>query len=74
VVLGLAMLVVTAGASIAADSPRTKIPFIGKSPDHGYGSRTYMHASGMLATCAERAANVDAVVMDGRRTPRGSTA
>lgn len=65
VVLGLAMLVLTAGASNAADVPQTKILFIGKNPDHGYGSHMYLHASGMLAACAELVPNVDAVVSNG---------
>lgn len=51
----------------AADAPapeKPKILFIGKNPDHPYGSHMYMHVSGVLAQCAELA-GAETVVSNG---------
>ena len=47
-----------------ADTP-TKILFIGKEPDHPYGSHMYMHVSGVLAKCVELTPGVEAIVSNG---------
>lgn len=44
---------------------KTKILFIGKNPDHPYGSHMYMHTSAMLAKCAELTPGVQTVVSNG---------
>lgn len=41
---------------------KTRILFIGKEPDHPWGSHMYLHASKVLARCAERSGNVETVV------------
>ena len=64
-VLGLVVLLLGHGMCGAADGPRTKILFIGKNPDHAYGSHMYMHTSGMLAACAELTGRVDPIVSNG---------
>jgi type 1 glutamine amidotransferase len=58
----LAVLGLTA---IAEDKPKTKILFIGKDPDHAYGTHMYMHTCGMLAKCVELTPGVEAVVSNG---------
>jgi type 1 glutamine amidotransferase len=47
------------------DQPKTKILFIGKNPDHAYGSHMYMHTCGMLAKCVELTSGVETVVSNG---------
>ncbi len=47
-----------------AESP-TKILFIGKEPDHPYGSHMYMHVGRVLAQCAELTPGVETVVSNG---------
>jgi hypothetical protein len=47
------------------DGPKTRILFIGKNPDHPYGSHMYMHTCGVLAKCVELTPNVEAVVSNG---------
>jgi type 1 glutamine amidotransferase len=48
-----------------ADAPRTKVLFIGKDPDHPYGTHMYMHVSKVLARCVELTPGVQAVVSNG---------
>jgi len=50
-------------ASLAA--PPTKVLFVGKQPDHPFGSHMYMHTCGMLAKCLERNGNIQSVVSSG---------
>jgi type 1 glutamine amidotransferase len=45
--------------------PEKKILFIGKNPDHAYGSHMYMLVSGMLGRCAELTPGVTTVVSNG---------
>ena len=58
-VLGLAV------EAAAQDKPKTKILFVGKNPDHPYGSHMYLHTCGMLAKCVEQSADVETVVSNG---------
>jgi type 1 glutamine amidotransferase len=46
-------------------SAKTKILFIGKNPDHPYGSHMYMHVSGVLAKCVELTPGVETAVSNG---------
>jgi hypothetical protein len=48
-----------------ADSKPTKILFIGKDPDHPYGSHMYMHTAGMLAKCLELTPGIETAVSNG---------
>ena len=60
------LLALTASSpALAQEKAKTKILFIGKNPDHPYGSHMYMHASGMLAKCAELTPGIDTVVANG---------
>jgi type 1 glutamine amidotransferase len=52
------------GFAPATESP-TRILFIGKDPDHPYGSHMYMHTSGVLARCVELTPGVEAAVSNG---------
>jgi len=51
--------------SAAEDTPPAKILFIGKQPDHPYGSHMYLHTCGMLAKCVELTPGVETVVSSG---------
>ena len=42
-----------------------KILFIGKQPDHPYGSHMYLHTCGVLAKCVELTEGVEAIVSNG---------
>lgn len=57
-------LLVLTGRGATADA-ETRILFIGKEPDHPYGSHMYMHACGVLAKCAELSPGVTTVVSRG---------
>ena len=46
-------------------SAKTRILFIGKDPDHPYGSHMYMHTCGVLAKCVELMPGVEAIVSKG---------
>ena len=61
----LVLLGFTVGPAAAADKPKTRILFIGKAPDHPYGSHMYLHICGMLAKCVELTPGVEAVVSNG---------
>ena len=49
-------------SSTAQATVKTKILFIGKDPDHPYGTHMYMHVSRVLGKCAEKAPGVEAVI------------
>ncbi|HVX10074.1 MAG TPA: ThuA domain-containing protein [Pirellulales bacterium] len=73
----LVMLVVALGAHLSlvvADerTDGTSVLFIGKQPDHPYGSHMYLHAGRMLSECL-RINGVKAVVSDGwpKEVPEG---
>jgi type 1 glutamine amidotransferase len=59
--LGIALLCV---ASVSA-AEKTKVLFIGKPPDHPYGSHMYLHTCGVLAKCVEQTEGVETAVSDG---------
>ncbi len=48
----------------AESDKQTKVLFIGKEPDHPWGSHMYLHASKLLAECVQRSGNVDTFVAD----------
>ncbi len=62
IVFAVALLLV--GHVAEAESP-TKILFIGKEPDHPYGSHMYMHVGRVLAQCAELTPGVETVISNG---------
>ncbi|MSR33008.1 MAG: hypothetical protein EXR99_16065 [Gemmataceae bacterium] len=64
-VLGLALALLFPLALAAGEKPTVKILFIGKDPDHAFGSHMYMHASGMLAQCARLTPGIETVVSNG---------
>ncbi|MGD9856982.1 MAG: ThuA domain-containing protein [Planctomycetaceae bacterium] len=57
------LILAVAGVAIA-ETP-TRILFIGKEPDHPYGSHMYMHVGRVLAKCAELTPGVETVVSNG---------
>lgn len=52
-------------ASIRAAEPKAKVLFIGKQPDHPYGTHMYLHTCEMLAKCLELTDGVETVVSNG---------
>ncbi|MGE3806391.1 MAG: ThuA domain-containing protein [Gemmataceae bacterium] len=50
---------------MAEDKAKTKILFIGKNPDHAYGTHMYMHTCEMLAKCVALTPGVEGVVSNG---------
>jgi Trehalose utilisation len=63
VVLGVFLLGI--GLARGEEKAKTKILFIGKDPDHPYGSHMYMYTCGVLARCVEQMPGVEAVVSKG---------
>ena len=63
--VALALLLAAAISAAAEDKPKAKILFIGKPPDHPYGSHMYLHTCGMLAKCAERTPGVETAQSSG---------
>jgi type 1 glutamine amidotransferase len=63
--LAVCFLALAGGLASAEEKPKTRILFIGKDPDHPYGSHMYMHTCGMLAKCVELTPDVEAVVSNG---------
>ena len=61
--LGVGLLVATT-ATCAADE-KAKVLFVGKQPDHPYGTHMYLHTCGMLAKCLALTDGVETVVSDG---------
>jgi type 1 glutamine amidotransferase len=59
------LLAVGGGVAVADDKPKTKVLFIGKDPDHPYGSHMYLHTCGVLARCVQLTPGVEAVVSNG---------
>jgi type 1 glutamine amidotransferase len=51
-------------AESQTDGPK-KVLFVGKQPDHPFGTHMYMHTCGMLAKCLEQNGNIQAVVSQG---------
>ena len=60
--IALAILLLCHGPLAAQDA---KILFVGKDPDHPYGSHMYMHTCVMLAKCVERNKGATGVVSKG---------
>jgi type 1 glutamine amidotransferase len=58
-------LMLHAGVAAAEEKPKTIVLFIGKDPDHPYGSHMYLHTCGMLGKCVELTPGVEAAVSNG---------
>jgi type 1 glutamine amidotransferase len=63
--LAVAVLCLLSGGTFAEEPAKAKILFIGKEPDHPYGSHMYLHALGVLAKCAEKSPGVETFVSKG---------
>jgi type 1 glutamine amidotransferase len=63
--LALTLALLVSGQALAQEKSKTRILFLGKDPDHPYGSHMYMHAVGVLAKCAELTPGIEAVVSNG---------
>lgn len=58
------LMVFACAATCEADS-QTKILFVGKQPDHPFGTHMYLHTCGMLAKCLALNGDIETVVSDG---------
>ncbi len=63
--LSVALVLLTGGPGQGEEQPRSKILFLGKNPDHPYGSHMYLHTCGMLARCVELTPGLEAIVSNG---------
>src|SRR5262245_45054668 len=63
--LAVGLLLLAGGTGAAEEKAKTRVLFIGKDPDHPFGSHMYMHTCGVLAKCVERTPGVEAVVSNG---------
>ena len=55
--------------TVLAEAP-AKVLFVGKQPDHPYGSHMYLHTCEMLAKCLALNGGIESVVSDGWPTDR----
>ncbi len=60
----IALLVLLTTVSAQAES-KTKVLFVGKQPDHPFGTHMYLHTSEMLAKCLKLNGDIETVVSDG---------
>ena len=58
-------MIAAPGDEIPKDRDNAKILFIGKEPDHPYGSHMYLHSCQMLAQCVELKHGVQTIVASG---------
>lgn len=61
----LALVCSVAALPTVQAEPAAKILFVGKQPDHPFGTHMYLHTCGMLAKCLEQNAEVECIVSDG---------
>lgn len=61
----ISLLTLLLGVVPAVAQSPTKIHFIGKEPDHPFGTHMYMHTCGMLAKCVALTPGVKATVSSG---------
>lgn len=61
----LGALILLSGMAFAEEKAKTKILFIGKEPDHPYGSHMYMHTCGVLAKCVELTPGIETTISQG---------
>jgi type 1 glutamine amidotransferase len=59
------LLLFAASAAFGQSNVKTKILFIGKNPDHPYGSHMYLHTCGILAKCVELTPGIETTVSNG---------
>jgi len=63
ILFGLAVLV--AGATDCKAETKAKVLFVGKKPDHPFGSHMYLHTCGVLAKCLAQTEGVETIVSNG---------
>lgn len=61
----LLLLTAVAGEKCGAADEPAQVLFIGKQPDHPFGTHMYLHTGEMLARCLERSGRVETIVSDG---------
>ena len=61
----LVLMFLAGGLAFGAEKAKTRILFIGKNPDHPYGSHMYLHTCGVLAKCVELTPGIETVVSNG---------
>lgn len=64
-ILALACFVSTCAATNCQAGDKTKVLFIGKQPDHPFGTHMYLHTCQMLAKCLALNGDIQTVVSDG---------
>lgn len=61
----LALLMTWMGVPAVQAEPKAKVLFVGKQPDHPFGTHMYLHTCGMLSKCLSAGGDVETVVSDG---------
>lgn len=59
------LLILLAKASICQAEKSPKVLFVGKQPDHPFGTHMYLHTCDMLAKCLSLDTEIETVVSDG---------
>lgn len=57
--------ILLASASVCQAQAGPKVLFVGKQPDHPFGTHMYLHTCGMLAKCLSLETEIETVVSDG---------
>ncbi|MHC4876058.1 MAG: ThuA domain-containing protein [Planctomycetota bacterium] len=58
-------IVLLLSVSSAQADTKTKVLFVGKQPDHPFGTHMYLHTCGMLAKCLSLNGEIESIVSDG---------
>ena len=61
----LVVVFVFTSIGIAEAGPKTKVVFVGKEPDHPFGTHMYMHTGNMLSKCLALTNGVETIVSQG---------
>jgi len=64
-ICGLAIVLLVAATTTVGAEPTAKILFVGKQPDHPFGTHMYLHTCEMLAKCLALNGDIETVVSDG---------
>jgi type 1 glutamine amidotransferase len=59
------LILLACGVTAAEEKAAAKILFVGKNPDHPFGSHMYLHTCGMLAKCVELTPGTETTVSNG---------
>ncbi|MCA9032962.1 MAG: ThuA domain-containing protein, partial [Planctomycetaceae bacterium] len=64
-IFAFVLLLLAASQIVLAEDAAKKVLFIGKEPDHPFGTHMYLHTSELLAQCLKKTGGIETVVSNG---------